>query len=127
MLAPEVAAVDEALYFHDRLREAGIRLGGFVANRVHQPPGLDDAGALAAALRADPVAAALPAATVDEAAARLAPVAHAFGLLAASERRELARLAQRAPGVAITEVPLLDHDVDNLAELRAVGEHLAQA
>jgi hypothetical protein len=54
-------------------------------------------------------------------------VARAFGALAASERRELGRLGQRAPGVAVTEVPLLDHDVDNLSELRVVGEHLARA
>jgi len=126
VLVPEVAAIDEALYFHDRLRAAGIGLSGFVANRIHLPPGLDEAGALAAALRENPGAAALPAATIDDAAARLAPVAHAFALLAASERRELSRLGQRAPGVRITEVPLLDHDVDNLTELRAVGEHLAR-
>ncbi len=125
VLVPEVAAIDEALYFHDRLRAAGIGLSGFVANRIHLPPGLDEAGALAAALRENPDAAALPAATIDDAAARLAPVAHAFALLAASERRELSRLGQRAPGVRITEVPLLDHDVDNLTELRAVGEHLS--
>jgi anion-transporting ArsA/GET3 family ATPase len=127
VLVPEVAAIDEALFFHEKLRGAGIRLAGFVANRIHLPPGLDEAGALAAALRAEPGTAALPASTLDDAAARLAPVALAFGLLAASERRELARLAERAPGVAITEVPLLDHDVDNLTELRAVGEHLARA
>jgi len=125
VLVPEVAAIDEALFFHERLRAAGIALAGFVANRVHAAPGLDDAGAIAAALRADGGAAALPAATIDDAAARLAPVARAFAGLAASERRELARLGQRAPGVPITEVPLLDHDVDNLAELRVVGEHLA--
>jgi hypothetical protein len=29
--------------------------------------------------------------------------------------------------VPITEVPLLDHDVDNLAELRVVGNHLSRA
>jgi hypothetical protein len=67
----------------------------------------------------------LPAATIDDAAARLAPVARAFAALAVSERRELGRLGARAPGVPITEVPLLDHDVDNLAELRVVGEHLS--
>jgi anion-transporting ArsA/GET3 family ATPase len=125
VMVPEVAAIDEALYFHERLQAAGIKLAGFVANRVHLAPGLDDAAAIAAALRADR-AAALPAATVDEAAARLAPVARAFGALAASERRELERLGQRAPGVAVTEVPLLDHDVDNLSELRVVGEHLSR-
>ncbi|HEX4405650.1 MAG TPA: ArsA-related P-loop ATPase, partial [Polyangia bacterium] len=52
VLAPEVAAVDEAMYFHARLRDAEIPLGGFVANRVHPAPGLDDARAIEAALRA---------------------------------------------------------------------------
>ena len=92
---------------------------------MHAAPGLDEAAAIAAALRADPAGAGLPAATIDDAAARLAPVARAFGALAVSERRELGRLGARAPGVPITEVPLLDHDVDNLAELRVVGEHLS--
>ena len=125
VLVPEVAAIDEGLYFHERLRTAGIGIAGFVANRVHAAPGLDEAAALAAALRADPAGAGLPAATIDDAAARLAPVARAFGALSVSERRELGRLGARAPGVPITEVPLLDHDVDNLAELRVVGEHLS--
>jgi len=126
VLVPEVAAIDEALYFHERLHAAGIGLAGFVANRVHRPPGLDDAAAIASALREEAALAALPAATIDDAAARLAPVARAFAALAASERRELGRLGARAPGVAITEVPLLDHDVDNLSELRVVGEHLSR-
>ncbi len=125
VLVPEVAAIDEGLYFHERLRTAGIGIAGFVANRVHLAPGLDEAAAIAAALRADPAGAGLPAATIDDAAARLAPVARAFGALTVSERRELGRLGARAPGVPITEVPLLDHDVDNLAELRVVGEHLS--
>jgi anion-transporting ArsA/GET3 family ATPase len=124
VLVPEVAAIDEALFFHERLRAAGIGIAGFVANRVHLAPGLDEAAAIAASLRAHG-AGALPAATIDDAAARLAPVAHAFAALSASERRELGRLGQRAPGVGITEVPLLDHDVDNLSELRVVGEHLS--
>src|SRR5581483_5924770 len=124
VLVPAVAAVDEALYFHDRLREAGIPLGGFVANRVQPRPGLADAGELAAALSGAPAFAGIPREVVDDAAARLAPIAAAHGALYRSERRELARLTERAPGVAITEVPLLDHDVDNLSELRAVGDWL---
>jgi anion-transporting ArsA/GET3 family ATPase len=124
VMVPEVAAIDEALFFHERLRAAGIGLRGFVANRVHAAPGLDEPAAIAAALREAPATAGLPAATLDDAAARLAPVARAFAALAASERRELRRLGQRAPGFAINEVPLLDHDVDNLAELRVVGDHL---
>ncbi len=126
MLVPAVAAVDEALYFHGRLREAGdAALGGFVANRVQPAPGLDDAGALAAALRATPAFADLSDAALAEAAARLAPLA--------ARVRGAARVGAagaRAAGGAgagdreITEVPLLDHDVDNLAELRVVGEAL---
>jgi anion-transporting ArsA/GET3 family ATPase len=124
VLAPAVAAVDEALYFHARLREAGIPLGGFIANRVQAAPGLDDAAAIAAALRGDPAFATVADATIADAAGRLAPVARAFGALRESERRELGRLGARAPGVSITEIPLLDHDVDNLAELRVVGDAL---
>jgi anion-transporting ArsA/GET3 family ATPase len=124
VLAPEVAAIDEALYFHARLREAAIPLGGFVANRVHAAPGLTDAGAIEAALRALPAASGTPANTLAEVAARLAETAQVFGALHTSERRELARLQVSAPGIPVTEVPLLDHDVDNLAELRTVGRYL---
>jgi anion-transporting ArsA/GET3 family ATPase len=127
VLAPAVAAVDEALFFHERLRQAGIPLGGFVANRVQPAPGLDDPERIAAALRADPAFAGLADDTLADAASRLAPVARAFGALRSSERRELARLGASAPGIGVTEVPLLDHDVDNLSELRVVGEHLIAA
>jgi len=124
VLVPAVAAVDEALYFHGRLRDAGVPLGGFIANRVQPAPGLTDANGLAAALRASPTFADLPPAAVDEASGRLAALARSFGALAEGERLEIERLAARAPGTAITRVPLLDHDVDNLAELRVVGEAL---
>jgi anion-transporting ArsA/GET3 family ATPase len=124
VLVPAVAAVDEALYFHDQLREAGIPLGGFVANRVQPAPGLVDAAAIAAALGSAPAYAGLAREVIDDAAGRLAPIVAARGALYRSERRELARLTARAPDVAITEVPLLDHDVDNLSELRAVGDFL---
>jgi anion-transporting ArsA/GET3 family ATPase len=124
VLAPEVAAVDEAMYFHGRLRDAKIPLGGFVANRVHPAPGLTEPAAISAALRATTAARAAPPETLAAVAARLAELARGGASLHASERRELARLAASAPGVPLTEVPLLDHDVDNLAELRSVGRWL---
>jgi anion-transporting ArsA/GET3 family ATPase len=124
VLVPAVAAVDEALYFHGRLRDAGVPLAAFVANRVQPAPGITEAGALAKALRASTALADLSDAALAEAAARLAPLAGTFALLHQGERRELARLAAQAPGTAITQIPLLDHDVDNLAELRVVGEAL---
>jgi anion-transporting ArsA/GET3 family ATPase len=124
VLVPAVAAVDEALYFHGRLREAGVSLSAFIANRMQPAPGLSESAALSAALRAAPAFADLSDAALAEAAARLAAVAQTAAALRAGERREIARLGERAPGTAIREVPLLDHDVDNLAELRVVGEAL---
>jgi anion-transporting ArsA/GET3 family ATPase len=125
VLAPEVAAVDEAMYFHGRLREAAIPLGGFVANRVHAAPGLDDAAAIESALRVQPNAGDVGAETLADVATRLAEIARGAAALHASERRELARLAASAPGVPLTEVPLLDREVESLAELRVVGNYLA--
>jgi anion-transporting ArsA/GET3 family ATPase len=124
VLVPAVAAVDEALYFHGRLRDAGVPLSAFIVNRVQPAPGITDAGALTKALRATPAFADLPDAALAEASARLAPLAGAFASMHAGERREIARLAAQAPGTAITQIPLLDHDVDNLVELRVVGEAL---
>jgi hypothetical protein len=112
------------MYFHGRLREAAIPLGGFVANRVHPAPGLVEATKLEAAMRARPAAQGLDDAALADVAERLAELGRAAQSLHASERRELARLASSAPGVPVTEVPLLDHDVDNLEELRAVGRWL---
>jgi anion-transporting ArsA/GET3 family ATPase len=124
VLVPAVAAVDEALYFHGRLRDAGVPLSAFIANRVQPAPGITEAGALAKALRATPAFADLTDAAIAEAATRLASLAGTFAAQHAGERRELARLRAQAPGTEITQIPLLDHDVDNLSELRVVGEAL---
>jgi anion-transporting ArsA/GET3 family ATPase len=125
VLAPEVPAVNEALYFHARLREAGIPLGAFVANRVHQAPGDDDAAAIARRLSAQRAVAGLGQDALLAAAQTLAAAAHDLRLLCASERRELDRLTREAPGVALTEIPLFEHEIDSLVELRRVGDHLA--
>jgi anion-transporting ArsA/GET3 family ATPase len=124
VLSPVVAAVDEALYFHARLARAGIPLGGFVANRVEPAPGLGDPDVIAAAMRAEAAFTGLPETAIADASRRLAAAARAHGSLRASEHRELARLAEHAPGVPVTEVPLLDREAEHLAELRIVADSL---
>jgi anion-transporting ArsA/GET3 family ATPase len=127
VLAPEVPAVDEALFFQKRLRESKVPLAAFVANRVHVRPGLTDADAIGTRLRSRPELAGWPTADVDVAAERLARTALDLSQLVDGERRELGRLAALAPGIPVLEVPLLDHDVASLASLRIVGDHLARA
>ena len=127
VLAPERPAIEEALYFQGRLREAGIPLGGFIANRVHPAPGLTDAATLEARLAAQPGLAGWPRADIALAAERLAALAQQSQILCTAERDELLRLARAAPGVGVAEIPLLDHDIENLAELRVIGETLAGA
>ncbi len=124
VLAPVTAAVEEALYFHGRLLGAGVPVASFVANRVQPAPGLIDAAALADAIRATGALKDRPDGAVVEAAARLASLGQAFQSTAAAEKRALDRLAGRAPQTPIIRIPLLDHDADNLAELRVVGESL---
>ncbi|HEY2903534.1 MAG TPA: ArsA-related P-loop ATPase [Polyangia bacterium] len=124
VLAPERPAVEEALYFHGRLRGAGIALGGFIANRVHPAPGITDAATLAARLRAQPGLATWPLDDIALTAERLAGEAQRAHALCAAEQGELLRLSREAPGIGVTEIPLLDHDIENLAELRVIGDRL---
>lgn len=126
VLAPEVAAVDEALYFEGRLRAAGVPLAAFVANRIHARPGLVDVDELVSHLRARPEMAGILAADLEIAAERLARTALEFQQLVSGERRELGRLQAAAPGIPVWEVPLLEHDVASLAALRTVGDYLGR-
>ena len=124
VLAPEVPAVDEALYFQKRLTESGVPLAAFVVNRVHPRPGTMDTAAIARALRGRPELAGISGADVDTTAERLARTAIDFQQLSDGERRELHRLAALAPGIPVLEVPLLDSDVASLTALRTVGAYL---
>ncbi len=130
VMAPELPAVNEALIFHDRLREAGLRLDGFIANRV-----LPDAGAaeeasrneLAAELGRHPkVIAQTPIERADAFSALDGALAY-LRCATASQRRQIDRLAASAPGIPIAELPLLPHEASSLSALRLIGESLAGA
>jgi anion-transporting ArsA/GET3 family ATPase len=106
-------AVDEALFFHERLRKEAMPVAGVVANRVTSrlwgegpPPG---APALAAALAAR-------GAGGEELAERLARTLAEHEVLARADAREVARLFSTVPGAQVV-VPRLDTDVHDLASL----------
>ena len=100
-------------------------LCGFIANRVLPAAGTADGAELRRLLEAEPALADLPAADVARAAVVLGDASAYLQRLGQAQKREIGRLAHDAPGIDITPVPLLVHDVSNLASLRTVADCLA--
>jgi anion-transporting ArsA/GET3 family ATPase len=109
--SPTRAAVDEAVWFHHRLMEAGLPFAGVVANRVHR-----------AGKEADP----------EEVTRLLGPELAAKVLrsyederrLAERDRHNLADLRRRMRRKPIVEVPHLQDDVHDIDGLRRMDDFL---
>ena len=109
--APRHDPVEEAIYFHRKLREGGLPFGGLVVNRLHEAPEVDGAlpGELAGELG-------------DALAARVQTAAAELAALAAHDEAELERLVATLgspPTVVVPELADDVHDVDGLALVRA--------
>jgi anion-transporting ArsA/GET3 family ATPase len=124
VMTPETAAVNEAMFFARRLRESRSPLCWYIVNRVLDEPEScteeDMRGLLAS----------LPEVANDDvnrAAAKLAHLAAYMGKIAHAQAREIERLARESPGVDITTVPLLPHDVSNIDSLKAIADRLENA
>ena len=112
--SPREDSLDEAAFFHERLREAELPFAGVVANRVRMP---------VPAHRAD------VAAEVEELLG--APLARKVvrtwdeeRALAAGDRAALRRLRARLDDPPLIEVPRLDDDVHDLEGLGRMNAHL---
>ena len=124
VLTPAAAAVSEALYFARRLRETGSPLCCFIANRTLPEPGNHTAASLRASLLSLPSLCDLPKEELDLATTCLARMAEFLAKIARAQKQELERLSREAPGIEITTVPLLPHDVSNIDSLRAIADRL---
>jgi hypothetical protein len=51
-------------------------------------------------------------------------MAEFLGKIAHAQKQELERLSREAPGIEITTVPLLPHDVSSIDSLRAIADRL---
>lgn len=125
--SPDPSAVDEALFFHQRLATARMPFGGFVVNRVHAmaaaPP---PAATVAAQLARRPECTAFHPYDLARAAEALLTTNAEFGALAASDQREIARLRQvLGAGQPVVEVPFLDRDVHDVETLALLAGFLA--
>jgi len=111
----------EADFFWRALRERDLPFGGVVVNKVRRSYVVGHArsrirGRAARALAAAGVA--------DDVAGRAAENLLDFQSLADRDRANIERLQTRLGAELIVEVPLLDHDVHDLAGLSAVSAHL---
>jgi anion-transporting ArsA/GET3 family ATPase len=117
--SPQREAVEEAIFFRGKLREAGMPFGGLVVNRVH-PLGADgdgvDVDALAVELGGDERLARKVARTLDE-----------FRSLAQRDAAAIDRLVRELGDAAPVLVPQLAGDVHDVDGLVAVHRHLFAA
>jgi anion-transporting ArsA/GET3 family ATPase len=108
--SPRHDAINEAIYFHQRLEERAMPFGGAVVNRFHDLSGGEDLD-LEAALGPN-LAAKVEANFLD------------YRELADRDRKNLARLTKRLNGEPVVVVPELDGDVHDLDGLREMTRYL---
>jgi anion-transporting ArsA/GET3 family ATPase len=105
--APRHDPVEEAIFFHRKLREAGLPFGGLVINRVHQPPATELPDELGSALKL----------RVEAAVGQLTA-------LAARDAANVERLRSALGDPPTLVVPELADDVHDLEGLARVRSHL---
>jgi anion-transporting ArsA/GET3 family ATPase len=120
--SPEPAAVDEALFFHQRLVQQRMPFAGFVVNRVHtEAPEAPEPAELVAALAARPELHGLPPYDVARASEPMLAAYRDFGVLAEADRMQVLRLRQAAPDRPLAQVPIQERDVHDIQGLSVLG------
>ncbi len=111
--SPRADAVDEAVFFHDRLREAGMPFGAAVVNRMHELPG--DGGGVREEVEE---------LLGSELGRRVATNLEDFRRLAERDQLSLSDLRERLGRQPMIEVPDMEDDVHDLEGLARMGEYL---
>ena len=127
--SPEPMAVQEALYFHDRLRTKNMPFAGFVVNKVHLTrPVAASKSAIVTALQACPEVAELgyQPSTLRIAAEALLETHAELELLAQIDRRALARFQQASGEATVAVVPFFDEDIHHVSRLSAVSSYFGK-
>jgi anion-transporting ArsA/GET3 family ATPase len=111
--SPRHDPVEEAIFFHRRLRDAGMPFGGLVVNRVHEAPSID--GALPPGLAEE---------VGDTLATRVATSARELAALAARDAANVGHLRVSVGDPPVVIVPERQDDVHDIEGLAYVRAHL---
>jgi len=114
--SPRADAVDEAVFFHDRLREAGMPFGAAVVNRMHELPADGDG-----------VHEEVEELLGPELGRRVAGNLEDFRRLAERDQLSLGDLRKRLGRKPMIEVPDMEDDIHDLEGLARMGEYLFSA
>jgi anion-transporting ArsA/GET3 family ATPase len=117
--SPRRDAIDDAIYFRRRLREARMTFGAAIVNRLHAGFDVDATG--------EEIEADLSALLGDKLGGKVARNYDDFRGLALRDEDNVEALEDELRGDPLVRVPLLDVDVSDLAGLAAVNEHLFAA
>ena len=115
---PQGEPIDEAVYFHRKLVEAKLPIGGVIVNKVHYATDLGDAdgedlrGSLAGLLDS------------EDLAQRVAENFADYQALAARDAANIDHLAAELRTSSVIRVPYLDEDVHDLAGLYELDRYL---
>ena len=110
---PQGDPIDEAVYFHRKLVEAKLPVGGVIVNKVHYQ---SDATGVAASELAELLDADL--------AERVAANFEDYQALAERDARNIRRLARELNASRVIRVPYLDEDVHDLEGLLQINRYL---
>jgi anion-transporting ArsA/GET3 family ATPase len=114
--SPENESAREAIFFGERLAEAGMRCDALIVNRVHT----EGFGAERPERFADTLAERLDESLARRVAANLAD----YDVLAKRDRASVSALSSALGHADPVEIPQLDEDVQDLVGLLAVASHL---
>lgn len=121
--SPVPLAIEEAIFFSERLEEANMRRDAFVINQVH--PLIAEPSASTAALEAEAKKHLPESVSASRVVARMQRALDDARLRAVADRIEADRLRSRCgDDVLYVEVPVLDTDVHDLATLARVSSYL---
>jgi anion-transporting ArsA/GET3 family ATPase len=114
---PQGEPIEEAVYFHRKLVEAKLPVGGVIVNKVHYETDTED-------LESGEVQADLHDLLDDELAERVAQNFADYQALAERDARNVDRLARELNQKRVIRIPYLDEDVHDLVALLKIDRYL---